>query len=119
MVNMKRNDFIQEIFDKVSKHLLKQNKKAVNDEGSYRLHYKKLRCSVGCLIPDRDYIPQMENLIFAHRISYFEEAGYLDHELSFINELQVIHDCYEPNQWSKKLKILAKINNLKFKGIKT
>lgn len=54
---------MQEVFDKVSAHLLKQNARSVacgiNSTCSYRGEEGRM-CAVGCLIPDELYRPSLE-----------------------------------------------------------
>lgn len=54
----------QEIFDTVVTHLSKQGKRSVNIEGDclYR-GPGGLSCAVGCLIPDSEYVHEMEGTL--------------------------------------------------------
>lgn len=51
----------QTAFDTIIRHLRKQGRPAVNEEGTcmYRTHIG-LSCAVGCLIPDSEYAPEFE-----------------------------------------------------------
>lgn len=109
-----RNDFKQEIFDKVSKHLLKQNKKALNrlvGGCAYRSRSGKLKCAAGCLIPDSEYHVSMEGQI-ARNLEFFDDFGYSLLEISLVDELQVIHDKSSPSRWKEKLQQCAKDHGL-------
>jgi hypothetical protein len=107
-----RNDFKQEIFDKVSKNLLKQNKRARNkDTGSCQYRVGKLKCAAGFLIPDIDYSPKMERTI-AVSLNFFPESGYSPEEIEMIGALQYLHDSSEPNTWKRQLKTFAEERDL-------
>lgn len=111
----KRNDFKQEIFDKVTKHLLEQNKQALNEND--RCMYRApngLKCAAGCLIPDSDYSPIMEEKS-VRNVSYFRDAGYSSEEIELLYELQVIHDTSKVHMWKSKLKLCAAKHGLTFK----
>jgi hypothetical protein len=106
---------LQEIFDKVSNHLLTQRKKAI-DKKTKLCKYKinKLKCAAGCLIPDKDYSKEIEHKSISD-IEYFNDAGYSPSELNLINKLQVIHDVFPVKNWKSKLKLLANNSNLLFR----
>ncbi len=108
-----RNDFKQEIFDKVSKHLLKQNKRAVSKEdGSCKYRTSNgLKCAAGCLIPDYDYSPKMEKTL-VNNLKFFQESGYSPEEIQMIAVLQQIHDLSEPKHWKRQLKTMAEERGL-------
>lgn len=57
-----RKSIDQTIFDRVVKHLYKQNKKASNRYGTclYRAP-NGLKCAVGCLITDKNYAPWLDS----------------------------------------------------------
>lgn len=96
-----RNDFFQEIFDKVSNHLLTQNEKSHNGIKCF-YKFKNLKCAAGCLIPDKDYDFKME-YHFASELEYFDDAGYSFEEIKLIEDLQIIHDSCFPELWREKL----------------
>ena len=106
-----RNDFFQEIFDKVAKHLLTQNKKAANEKGQCKYRFNDLKCAAGCLIPDSDYDKKYEDKT-VYSFSYFENAGYSDDEICFIRDLQIIHDKDPVSSWKSHLIDIAKQNKL-------
>lgn len=107
----KRNDFKQEIFDKVSKHLLEQNERAVEHKDCKYRTSTGLKCAAGCLIPDNDYSPKMEKTIVVG-LDFFQESGYSSEEIQMIGILQQIHDLSEPKHWKRQLKTLAKEHEL-------
>lgn len=51
----------QKIFDKVSKHLVKQNKKATKDGSCVYRGDNNLRCAIGALIKDEFYKPSFDS----------------------------------------------------------
>lgn len=62
---MKEN--LRKIFNTVSKHLLTQNRKAVNDVGNCKYRYGNLKCAAGCLMihdryPVEKWKSQLEEL---------------------------------------------------------
>ncbi len=104
-------DFRQEIFTKVKNHLLKQNKKCVDDKGNCKLRFENEYCAAGCLIPDRDYSPDLEN--YKHW-SFFHESGYSSTETDLIEILVSIHDGCEPIDWENRLSRVATLERLEF-----
>ena len=103
----------QEIFDKVKKHLLKQEVKSVNKEGA--CGYRGLNgrvCAIGCLIPDSLYDENMENLSIWNETCIEATLLGQNRELAdllgiengpLLRELQVVHDNYHPSSWEKAL----------------
>lgn len=101
----------QEIYNKVSTHLLTQNEKAI-DPSSGQCKYRVnngLKCAIGCLIVDSNYKIEMEgknaeSLILDFCLWYLfpenlpEYRGY-----SFLSELQRIHDGKECSSWESEL----------------
>ena len=90
-----------EIFAKVKAHLLKQGMRSMN-AGSFCAYRGAggLSCAVGCLIPDAEYDPIIENLPandfrVQERLPFevTEETGHL------LCELQRVHDCSAPSAW--------------------
>jgi hypothetical protein len=124
----------QEIFDHVSRHLLKQGKAAMMDDHCCFRNPEGLRCAVGCLIPEDRYVPELENgslgTIVEHLIALQEGHedepdfdGYDEALMETIAEsvglppeevpwgvlcaLQGIHDGIAPGQWEVHLDRLA------------
>ena len=108
------NKSFQEIFDFVANHLLTQNAKAVEDNGTCLYRYGHLKCAVGALISDEDYnyIFEMQSL---RLLADKKETIFSDIEeskLAFLMHLQEIHDDYAIEEWSEKLSILGSDFNL-------
>lgn len=117
-----------EVFEQVALHLMKQNERCVSDDCTkdgevYPCAYRGprgLSCAVGCLIPDDKYNPNLEGLCAAEMMnkigggtagafgfklspSHFDEAMLID----MLQELQNIHDSYEPFEWPDRLCVIA------------
>jgi hypothetical protein len=105
---------LQEIFDKISNHLLTQNKRsAVNGNGVCMYRFENLKCAAGCLIPDELYDSKME-FKKVTELDYFKN-NFSDIEIPLIRQLQDIHDDFEPLEWSLQIKIIAAQWNLECK----
>ena len=96
----------QEVFDKVARHLLTQNARAVDGDGFCRYRTPDgLKCAVGCLIPDELYDPEMEGKSVCSLVR--EESGvgkYLqEFNLALVMALQGVHDAVTPSQWLSEL----------------
>ena len=107
----------QEIFTKVKKHLLKQNKRATSATGQclYRTP-EGLRCAAGCLIPKKLYDPDIEGKSFdCDSIRNLRaKLGVTSPScVSLVRDLQGIHDCSKPEYWPMELAALAKKRKLK------
>jgi hypothetical protein len=103
----------QELFDKVAKHLLTQNAKALDSRGGcvYRAADGKM-CAVGCLIDDKHYASDLEGKgISIDEIdtdvctAVIQSIGSpLDpHQLHMLQDLQSVHDDISPEEWPEEL----------------
>ena len=104
----------QKTFNKVARHLLKQNCKSIMPNTSvcaYRGE-NKTRCAIGALIPDRLYSMDLENSTpFCENVrAILSGLGYKDVE--FNCSLQKIHDNNDPKNWRVALEEFAEENNL-------
>lgn len=107
---------MQQIFDKVSHHLLTQNAKAM---GQFKCMYRTsngLMCAVGCLIPDELYDPSLESWIGSDPaiLDVLKKANVLSEDVTsnslmadFFLDLQELHDHSRPEDWQKNLNSLA------------
>lgn len=107
----------QEIFDHVKAHLLKQGKKAFLPGSKTKCAYRSpdgKKCAGGCLIPDELYHPAMETKIFRNVCFNFGrvKAHIGADNIGFVQELQDIHDCHEPEEWPYRLDDLAELYEL-------
>lgn len=119
---------LQAVFDKVAKHLLTQNKRAMKDfPGEYPIDRCAYRgdggamCAVGCLIPDDVYDPSMEGrsagevmrmLHGVRELASVSQALGVSHAM--LSALQNAHDNYEPFEWPMELAYIARQYNLSF-----
>ena len=101
----------QELFDKVAKHLLTQNKKSLDGEECVYRSADGLKCAAGCLIEDSEYATFLENQTWEALVRCGRAKSV---HVSLIQDLQLIHDDYETEQWPNKLESLAEELNLKF-----
>lgn len=99
----------QEVFDKVYKHLLTQNKKSIivdakGDFCAYR-GVGGTMCAAGCLILDEHYTPELENkLVNSSEVkSALFSSGVPTDCLDMVSRLQTIHDCNLPENWKGEL----------------
>lgn len=100
---------LQTIFNRVKKHLLEQNKKAINLKGNCQyLHTDGLKCAVGCLINKKYYKSKFEEIgiIGASSIpirkAVLLSLGLKKDSVVFqdlLTGLQSIHDQSEPERW--------------------
>ena len=108
----------QLIYNDVRKHLLKQNEKSMNKDGTecYYKNSKGLRCAIGCLIPSKNYSSDLEGrpvvseaILNVIHPKYEVELSLIfsDDNASFLCALQAIHDVDRTNEWEAKLNELA------------
>lgn len=118
----------QEAFDKAATCLLEQGEKSIAEElldaegyieAENVCMYRKvkdggtvLKCAVGCLISDEDYVPAAENTSargleekFPSMLQHILEKGGVS--IGFLSDLQRIHDTWEPAQWKERLREFA------------
>lgn len=114
----------QEVYNRVKAHLLTQNKKSMwNSACAYRGE-DGMKCAIGCLIKDEFYKPSMEGkgpadtLVLAAlnasgvEASRVTQPGNNDSDISFLDNLQVIHDIHKPRYWEVELTSFANFYNL-------
>ena len=110
----------QEIFDKVSTHLLNQNQRSVSfdSQGESYCAYRGnagLTCAIGCLIEDCEYHPNMENCTVKRLILENEFlAKKFGQNIDLLVALQRVHDEFEIFEWANELKNIASNFNLNF-----
>jgi len=107
----------QSLFNKVSKHLLTQNKrsKLTKDLCAYKSK-NGLECAAGCLIPIKLYSMEFEGKIWDDiiRMEPKLKKMFSCEQHAIIDSLQYIHDSYLPSEWKSELKDCAYENKLKF-----
>jgi hypothetical protein len=108
----------QEVFDQVAEHLLKQNAQSKRATDCAYRGEGGLKCAVGCLIADDEYIPEIENKSWETVVNnYFPDL--IDVHADLIINLQKLHDFYEPNSWQRILKKMAEHYELTFNNYET
>ena len=113
---------LQQIFDKVATHLLKQGKRSgigIEGAGSFYCMYRGLdglMCAVGCLIPDNAYDKRFDGasdssvdmLAESHTFRAALAAGGVDlldeDVLALLADLQTVHDECDPKRWASALR---------------
>jgi hypothetical protein len=103
----------QELFDKVSEHLLTQGSQCKLDDRCYYRDNGWRKCAVGCLIPDNLYTPLMETMQLGPILTHIGLDGHYD----LCRSLQIIHDKYPPSEWRDRLLDLANGYGLEFKHV--
>jgi hypothetical protein len=100
----------QEVFDKVSTHLLTQMKQSsAGEDDGFMCLYRSLdglKCAIGCLIPDEFYHPSFEGKRVGMLTHVLNKIG-LQVDYVFLMQLQRIHDTYPPCSWKDLLKEVA------------
>ena len=118
-----KSNHLQQIFNKVSTHLLEQNERSVVDTTgtcAYRGESGKM-CAVGCLINDHAYSQSLEGGGVRSQLEVqwaleksgieFDEDGMV---MRLLSKLQLIHDTKEESDWAASLSALANELGLKF-----
>jgi len=110
---------LQQIYDTVSAHMLKQRKKAIITSGKGQICVYRtasgLKCAAGCLVPDDIYNEAMEEMMWRHIVRDYPLPDHLkQHEaIELVLRLQRLHDKTEPEEWELGLREIAKQWDLK------
>jgi len=99
----------QEIFDKVSIHLLTQNKRSQDDRMCTYRGPEGLKCAAGCLIPDKHYYPKLEQMSWQTLVNNGEVSS--NHN-ELISLLQCVHDEKPVENWKECLLSFGRDNHL-------
>lgn len=102
---------MQEVFDKVATHLLKQGSRSEFGGGcAYRSPDGKM-CAVGCLLQDEQYSPKLEGINTRHELvqAALKESGIdLTQKMQcMLQELQECHDHKPISMWPLVLREIA------------
>jgi hypothetical protein len=104
---------IEQIFDTVAKHLLKQNKKSFIADNDGVCAYRgqdNTMCAVGCLIKDEDYDSVIENVTFPdlylNMPHIFEHLQINNPKFHMLVVLQNLHDKFPTEYWPARLDII-------------
>jgi len=99
--------------------MLKQGMRSMStQEGESSCAYRGdngLRCALGFCISDKDYRPSMEG--YGPEEVYIAKAIGLPYEgeaISFLSELQSIHDNKDPEAWDFHLRMFAQVHGLEY-----
>jgi hypothetical protein len=102
---------LQEMFNKVVKHLLKQGARSMRP-GMKQCAYRGMdgkRCAVGALIPDSVYSTKMEGGSVKTLSTVYPDLFQFDgFQLELLTHLQLLHDCSKPALWREGLANLAR-----------
>ena len=111
----------QATFNHVARHLLRQGRRAVDSCDSCVLHaHSGLRCAAGVLVTRRDYDPELELDSAVKAGGMTPLCDYLDskgHDLGLVEDLQLVHDTFNPSQWVKALRGVATTHKLSHAAI--
>lgn len=102
---------LQEVFDKVATHLLKQKSRSYRKGGcAYRGKEGKM-CAVGCLIANEHYRPSLEGVnVQSESIqAALKDSGInVTENMKFmLEDLQACHDYNEVSMWPQALRRIA------------
>jgi hypothetical protein len=121
---------LQETFDFVLNFIRKQGEPSIDRSFEvncrYRLFPRNLKCGIGCLIPDEDYLPEMEGKNVFHNpvFSVLEKLGYMkigDDSMIFLCQLQSAHDVPAltgltgsefVSNFNERMKVISEENDL-------
>lgn len=106
----------QELFDRISKHLLNQNERSIEHiSGVCRYRGDNgLKCAVGAIIPDEKYSGHIEGVIVysEYIISCLPVRYRGKSSIDFLAKLQKLHDQLPVDLWKQRLEEIAKDENL-------
>ena len=99
----------QEVFNQVSAHLLKQDKKCIGDYNTcvYKNPKDNTACAAGCLIADSEYRTDFE---CNNWFTLVDKRMVPDAHWKLIESLQLVHDEWPPHSWGSELKKIAEKN---------
>src|SRR3954452_25038072 len=105
----------QQIYNRVAKHLLTQNRKSVKP-GTMRCLYRGpngLKCAIGILIPNKLYSEDMERVPVLNLCRFPSLKSRFDGHYSLLCELQTVHDSHPVRSWPALLRGVAREFDLK------
>ena len=108
----------QKTFDVVARHLLKQGCRATTEEGmcQYRDEYGR-KCAIGILIPEDRYSPSLEGRdVKSWSCKELEIINATLEDVSFLQELQRLHDGFPVSAWPEKLFLFANWHDIRWSG---
>jgi hypothetical protein len=111
---------LQQIFTKVSTHLLKQNKQSMGNMDCVLRTHDGLSCAIGCCIPESAYEASMEKLdtggkdmraLLQPIIGIRPDKA--DAKMDLLCSLMSVHDDSIPKDWPEELKFVRQKYKLK------
>ena len=106
----------QELFDRISKHLLNQNERSIEHiSGVCRYRGDNgLKCAVGAIISDKKYSEKIEErTVYTSSVIECLPVRYQGvGSINFIGKLQKLHDQFPVDLWKQRLEEIAKDENL-------
>jgi len=116
---------LEDLFSRISRHLLKQNAKAKNDKGACRYFQPDTgrKCAVGCLIRPDTYVETIEGC----EVDSDEVRQVLEHSgvsvahravRDLLILLQRVHDHEDVEDWAHVLTHMAKENGFEMPCLK-
>ena len=107
---------LQDVFNTVATHLLKQGRRSENNTGACLYRDGPRRCAVGVLIADEHYHETLEyqGVATAAVMTSLERSGWpcTPEAENLYYTLQYVHDSVRPRNWREKLASVAKTFNL-------
>jgi len=100
----------QTLFDRIARHLLTQNAKAVNRNGECRYRGPNgTKCAVGAVLPDKLYKRTLEGSDVSSLINKLgkDAPKWLEENHYFLSSMQSLHDSSMPCDWPERLRKLA------------
>jgi hypothetical protein len=110
---------MNQIFKKVSRHLIKQNAKCTDGDTCQYRNEAGQSCAIGCLIPDADYHDELEGSSTSddlvkkalHSVIGVDPASRIN-KLALLDDLQTVHDDADVIDWPTKLERVRDCFNL-------
>lgn len=100
----------QEVFDTVVRHLHTQGKQAYDDGGCRYRTDDGLRCAVGCLISDEEYVLNMEGNTVALLLDEGLATPVMQEHYDLLRELQDVHD--DDENWTSRERMGVMLGNV-------
>lgn len=106
----------QQIFNKVSKHLITQNKRVYMKGEAEWVDYNGNLCASACLVKPSIRKGKTNSDYWANSTSYLKESGvdlFQGDCFDLVYDLTVCHDDNKPSRWPRKLRAIARAHDLK------
>lgn len=104
----------QQIFNKVSKHLLTQNRRVTKDGRAQWVAPNGDLCASACLIKPSIRKGKLNDDYWDSNNSIYRDSGVdMDNHFELVCDLTNCHDHNKPSRWPRKLRAIAKDHGLK------